>query len=67
MLFLLGGILISCTGNGELLADNTSPSDTLSFELASDDEADWDGSSGGIRSDGFYAPPDGKSYAYQED
>jgi len=72
LLLLLGGILISCTGNGGYLTDESTYLDTLSFELASDDEADWidvndwNGASGGIRSNGFYAPPNGYSYAYQE-
>lgn len=72
LLLLLGGFLIACTSNGGSLTENTSPRDTLRFELDSGEEADWaevngwDGSSGGIRSNGFYSPPDGRSYAYQK-
>lgn len=72
LLILFGGMLISCSGNGGLLEKTTHPSDTLSFELDAGAESDWvevndwDGTSGGIRSNGFYAPPDGRSYAYQQ-
>ncbi len=56
-------MLISCTNNTK---------NSFSFELASGSETDWaeveewEGSSGGIRSNGFYSPPDGISYACQE-
>ena len=72
LLLLLGGFLITCTNNDKTPITKITPTESLSFELTSGDEADWsdvndwDGASGGIRSNGFYSPPDGKSYAYQQ-
>jgi hypothetical protein len=69
--FLICGILCSCAtkpqnGNEGLIIKNTG------FELpdgiASDwkDVEGWKGSSGEIRNNGFYSPPEGNSYAYQK-
>jgi hypothetical protein len=64
--------LITSTGIIRSAAPTPGPCDTFSFELIGvqkagwEDVHGWDGASGGIRSNGFYSPPDGHSYAYQK-
>ncbi len=68
-LLIVAFMVCSCA---EKPKDSTILINNMSFETPAGEYLQWDqvsgwkGSSGGIRNDGFYSPPDGNGYAYQK-